>query len=71
MLAAVKTKDLALKQILSVPCPTCDAAAEEHCEPHPLRKHSAVSSERGGTTPVEAILDEVEHLNSAGERIAV
>jgi hypothetical protein len=31
---AVKTKELTLKQILSVPCPTCSAAAEEACELH-------------------------------------
>jgi hypothetical protein len=28
----VKTKELTLKQILSVPCPTCGAAIEEACE---------------------------------------
>jgi hypothetical protein len=69
MLAVVKTKDLTLKQVLSVPCPTCDAAAEEPCAPHPLRKHSAATSKKDGTISVEAILDEVEHLNSAGVRI--
>lgn len=31
---AVKTKELSLKQILSVPCPTCGAATEEACELH-------------------------------------
>jgi len=31
---AVKTKDLTLKQILSVPCPTCGATHEEACELH-------------------------------------
>ena len=31
---AVKTKELTLKQILSVPCPTCGAAAEKACELH-------------------------------------
>jgi hypothetical protein len=31
---AVKTKELTLKQILSVPCPTCGAATEEACELH-------------------------------------
>jgi hypothetical protein len=30
----VKTKDLTLKQMLSVPCPTCGAAIEEGCELH-------------------------------------
>jgi len=30
----VKTKDLTLKQIQSVPCPTCGAAIEEACELH-------------------------------------
>ena len=30
----VKTKELTLKQILSVPCPTCGAATEEACELH-------------------------------------
>jgi len=29
-----KTKELTLKQIFSVPCPTCDAAIEEPCELH-------------------------------------
>jgi hypothetical protein len=29
-----KTKELTLKQILSVPCPTCGAAIEEACELH-------------------------------------
>jgi hypothetical protein len=31
---AVKTKELTLKQILSVPCPTCGAATQEGCELH-------------------------------------
>ena len=31
---AVKTKELTPKQILSVGCPTCGAAAEEACELH-------------------------------------
>jgi hypothetical protein len=31
---AVKSKDLTLKQMLSVPCPTCGAAIEEPCELH-------------------------------------
>jgi hypothetical protein len=31
---AVKTKDLTVKQILSVPCPTCGAATEKACELH-------------------------------------
>jgi hypothetical protein len=31
---AMKTKELTLKQILSVPCPTCGAATEESCELH-------------------------------------
>jgi hypothetical protein len=31
---AVKTKELTLKQILSVPCPTCGAATESPCELH-------------------------------------
>ena len=30
----VKTKELTLNQILSVPCPTCGAATEEACELH-------------------------------------
>ncbi len=30
----MKTKDLTLKQIFSVPCPTCGAATEEACELH-------------------------------------
>jgi len=30
----VKTKELTLKQIQSVPCPTCGAAIEEVCELH-------------------------------------
>src|SRR5207302_3058486 len=30
----VKSKELTLKQILSVPCPTCGAASEEACELH-------------------------------------
>jgi hypothetical protein len=30
----VKTKELTLKQILSVPCPTCGAATQEACELH-------------------------------------
>jgi hypothetical protein len=29
---AVKTKELTLKQTLSVPCPTCGAATEKACE---------------------------------------
>jgi hypothetical protein len=33
-LYAVKTKDLTLKQILSVPCPTCGATNPEACELH-------------------------------------
>jgi hypothetical protein len=50
---AVKTKELTLKQILSVPCPTCGAAAEEACElqtgtlrtePHRDRKLSAAET---------------------------
>jgi hypothetical protein len=49
----VKTKELTLKQILSVPCPTCGAATEEACElhtgalrnePHRDRKLSAVEA---------------------------
>jgi hypothetical protein len=32
--AVVKTKDLTLKQILSVPCPTCGAATEQVCQLH-------------------------------------
>ena len=31
---AVKTKELTLKQILSVPCPTCGAATQKACELH-------------------------------------
>jgi len=30
----VKSTELTLKQILSVPCPTCGAASEEACELH-------------------------------------
>jgi len=30
----VKTKELTLKQIQSVPCPTCGAAIKEACELH-------------------------------------
>jgi hypothetical protein len=30
----VKTKELTLKQILFVPCPTCRAATKEVCELH-------------------------------------
>jgi hypothetical protein len=30
----VKTKELTIKQILSVPCPTCGAATEKACELH-------------------------------------
>jgi len=50
---AVKTKELTLKQILSVPCPTCGAATEEACElqsgarrtePHRDRKLSAAEA---------------------------
>jgi hypothetical protein len=33
-LGVVKSKELTLKQILSVPCPTCGAATEEPCELH-------------------------------------
>ena len=49
----VKTKELTLKQILSVPCPTCGAALEEGCvlhtgarrtEPHRDRKLSAAEA---------------------------
>jgi hypothetical protein len=50
---AVKTKELTLKQILSVLCPTCGAATEEACvlhtgapreEPHRDRKLSAAEA---------------------------
>jgi hypothetical protein len=50
---AVKAKELTLKQILSVPCPTCGAAIEEACElhtgarrtePHRNRKLSAAEA---------------------------
>jgi len=30
----MKSKDLSLKQTLSVPCPTCGAAINERCELH-------------------------------------
>jgi hypothetical protein len=30
----VKTKELTLKQVLFVPCPTCGAATKEVCELH-------------------------------------
>jgi hypothetical protein len=30
----VKTKELTLKQVLSVPCPACGAGTEEPCELH-------------------------------------
>ena len=32
--AVVKSKELTLKQIFSVPCPTCGAAIKEACELH-------------------------------------
>jgi len=32
--AGMKSKELTLKQILSVPCATCGAAVEEVCELH-------------------------------------
>jgi len=32
--AGMKSKELTLKQILSVPCTTCGAAVEEVCELH-------------------------------------
>ena len=50
---AMKSKELTLKQILSVPCPTCGAAAAEACglqtgaprtEPHRDRKLSAAEA---------------------------
>jgi hypothetical protein len=34
MMRAVKTRELTLKQTLSVPCPTCGAATNEVCELH-------------------------------------
>jgi hypothetical protein len=49
----VKTKELTLKQMLSVPCPTCGAKATEVCElqtgalrtePHRDRKLSAAEA---------------------------
>jgi len=49
----VKAKELTLKQILSVPCPTCSAATEKPCElqtgamrtePHRNRKLSAAEA---------------------------
>jgi hypothetical protein len=50
---AVKTRELTLKQILSVPCSTCGAATKEACElqtgalrtePHRNRKLSAAEA---------------------------
>jgi len=50
---AMKSKELTLKQILSVPCPTCGAADGEACglhtgaprtEPHRDRKLSAADA---------------------------
>jgi hypothetical protein len=50
---AVKTKELTLKQTLSVPCATCGAATEKPCElrtgalrtePHRSRKLSAAEA---------------------------
>ena len=50
---ALKTKELTLKQIFSVPCPTCGAETEEPCElgtgalrsePHRDRKLSAAEA---------------------------
>jgi len=49
----MKTKELTLKQTLSVPCPTCGAAPQEGCvlhtgarrnEPHRDRKLSAAEA---------------------------
>jgi hypothetical protein len=34
IIALVKTRELTLKQIFSVACPTCGAAPEEACELH-------------------------------------
>jgi hypothetical protein len=54
--AVMKTKELTLKQILSVPCPTCGAATKEACElhtgaqrtePHRDRKLSAAEAVDG------------------------
>jgi hypothetical protein len=51
--AGVKSKELTLKQVLSVPCPTCGAATGEGCElqtgaertePHRARKLSAAEA---------------------------
>jgi hypothetical protein len=51
--SVVKTRELTPKQIVSVPCPTCGAAAKEPCklqtgalrtEPHRDRKLSAVEA---------------------------
>jgi hypothetical protein len=49
----MKSKELTLKQILSVPCPTCGAATDQACElhtgalrtePHRNRKLSAAEA---------------------------
>ncbi len=49
----MKSRDLTLKQILSVPCPTCEAAVNEPCGltsggqrigPHRDRKYSAAEA---------------------------
>jgi hypothetical protein len=34
----VKSKELTLKQIFSVPCPTCGAAIKEACELHTVER---------------------------------
>ena len=53
ILVEVKPTDLTLEQILSLPCPTCDAVIEEPCklntgalrtEPHRDRKLSAAEA---------------------------
>ena len=42
----VKSKELTLKQIASVPCPTCGAATEEPCELHTGARRSEPHRDR-------------------------
>lgn len=55
---AMKTKELTLKQILSVTCPTCAAAIAEPCELHtgarrtePHRDRKLSAADAVGTKP--------------------
>jgi hypothetical protein len=43
---AVKTKELTLKQMLSVPCPTCGAALDEGCVLHTGARRTAPHRDR-------------------------